>query len=88
VKEIHINQTLKISIRSFVTELDLGVPTTCQLGLLLCLNYNNNNNNKHAYEEDACGYLRAFKNLELKKSNMNNVKCISRYTKIMKRGYA
>jgi hypothetical protein len=54
----------------------------------LCLNYNNNNNNKHAYEEDACGYLRAFKNLELKKSNMNNVKCISRYTKIMKRGYA
>lgn len=53
MKEMHINQTLKIGIWSFVIELDLGVPTTCQLGLLLCLNYNNNN--KHAYEEDACG---------------------------------
>jgi hypothetical protein len=62
------------------------VPTTCQLGLLLCLNYNNNN--KHAYEEDACGNLKALKNLELQKSNMNNVKCISRYIRIMKRGYA
>ncbi len=62
MKEMYINQTLKIGIWSFVIELDLGVPTTCQLGLLLCLNYNNSN--KHAYEEDACGYLRGLKNLK------------------------